>query len=81
MRIDVGAAVELDLWDTVLVASDGLMDNVHVHEIVEIVRKGPLSAAADALVDLAEQRMRDVRDGQPSKPDDLSFILYRNPTK
>lgn len=81
MRIDVGAAVELDLRDTVLVASDGLMDNVHVAEIIEIVRKGPLSAAADALVDLADQRMRDVRDGQPSKPDDLSFILYRNPTK
>ena len=39
-----------------------------------------MSAAADALVDLAGQRMRDVLDGQPSKPDDLSFILYRNPT-
>ena len=57
MRIDVGAAAELDLRDTILVASDGLMDNVHVDEVLEIVRKGPLPVAADGLVEMAGQRM------------------------
>ncbi len=78
MRIDVGAAVELNLRDTVLVASDGLMDNVHVDEIIEIVRKGPLENAVQGLVDIANQRMRDTDGEHPSKPDDLSLILFRN---
>jgi len=79
MGIDIGASVDLDIKDTVLLASDGLMDNVHVDEIVEIVRKGPLSDALHAVVDLAHQRMRNTEEGQPSKPDDLSLILFRKP--
>jgi len=79
MGIDVGAAVDLDIKDTILVASDGLMDNVHVDEIIEIVRKGPLSDALLAVVELAHQRMRNTEKGQPSKPDDLSLILFRKP--
>ena len=80
MRIDVGASVELDLRDTVLVASDGLMDNVHVDEIIEIVRKGPLPKAVDALAEIAHQRMHNSDSKHPSKPDDLSLILFRNTT-
>ena len=79
MRIDVGAAVELDLRDTILLASDGLMDNVHVDEMIELVRKGPLAHAVQNVVGLANQRMKNVKDGQPSKPDDLSLILFRKP--
>ncbi|MBT8088838.1 MAG: protein phosphatase 2C domain-containing protein [Gammaproteobacteria bacterium] len=77
MRIDVGATVKLNPRDTVIVASDGLMDNVHVEEIVECVRKGPLTDAVARAVDLAGQRMHVVGDGQPSKPDDLSLIVFR----
>jgi serine/threonine protein phosphatase PrpC len=79
MRIDVGAAVDLDLKDTILLASDGLMDNVHVDEIIEIVRKGPLAEALYGVVELANQRMWTAQKGLPSKPDDLSLILFRKP--
>jgi len=79
MGIDVGAAVDLDLRDTVLLASDGLMDNVHVDEIIEFVRKGPLADAMRGAVELANQRMQKAEEGQPSKPDDLSLILFRKP--
>ena len=79
MTIDVGAAVDLRPRDTVVLASDGVTDNVHIDEIVEIVRKGPLEAAADALIDKAVKRMATERRGQPSKPDDLSLIVYRKP--
>ncbi len=79
MGIEVGAAVDLDLKDTILLASDGLMDNVHVDEIIEFVRKGPLSDAMRGVVGLANQRMQKIQDGQPSKPDDLSLILFRKP--
>ncbi|MDH5260311.1 MAG: protein phosphatase 2C domain-containing protein [Gammaproteobacteria bacterium] len=79
MRIDIGTSVELDARDTVLVASDGLMDNVHVDEIIECVRKGPLSDAMRELVQLVGERMKEADGGQPSKPDDLSIILFRKP--
>ena len=79
MRIDVGAGVELRPRDTVLVASDGLTDNVHLDEIIEHVRKGGLAESASAVVNLAGQRMAKALPGQPSKPDDLSLILFRKP--
>ena len=79
MRIDVGATVELSPRDTILLASDGLMDNVHLDEIIECVRKGSLSEAARSVAELAHRRMHAPRAGQPSKPDDLSLILFRKP--
>ncbi len=79
MRIDMGAGVELRPRDTVLVASDGLTDNVHLEEIVERVRKGPLAEAAEAVASLARHRMANSEGRQPSKPDDLSLILFRKP--
>ena len=77
MRIEVGTAVGLAERDTVLVASDGLVDNLRVEEFVEIVRKGPLAAAADELVRRAAARMSRETDAHPSKPDDLTVVLYR----
>ena len=79
MRIDVGAGVELRPRDTVLVASDGLTDNVHIDEIVERIRTGTLAESAAAVISLAEQRMEGTIPGQPCKPDDLSLILFRKP--
>lgn len=77
MRIDIGATVELRPKDTVLVASDGLTDNIHLHEIKDLVRSGPLAQALDAIIKLAAHRMTAEPSRQPSKPDDLSIILFR----
>jgi serine/threonine protein phosphatase PrpC len=79
MRIDIGAEVKLQPRDTIIVASDGLMDNVLVGEILERVRKGPISNAADAVIALARRRMNGTAVEQPSKPDDLSVVLFRKP--
>jgi len=79
MRIDIGAEVTLRPRDTILLASDGLMDNVHVEEIIERVRKGPIDDAIARVVTLANRRMHGATPGQPSKPDDLSLILFRKP--
>ncbi len=81
MRIDVGAGIELRPRDTVVVATDGLTDNVHHEEIIEHVRKGPLLASAMAVADLAGRRMAGDGAGEPSKPDDLSLILFRKPDR
>lgn len=76
-HIEVGARRKMALRDTLLIASDGLFDNLHTEEIVEAVRKGPIQDAARRLMGLCERRMNDPVEGSPSKPDDLSLILYR----
>lgn len=77
MRIEVSAQLELAPRDTVVLASDGLLDNLYMSEIVEAARCGPLPERADRLVAMASERMS-VRDvSLPSKPDDLSIVLYR----
>lgn len=77
MRIEIGATLSLSLRDTVVLASDGLSDNVHLDEIVERVRKGPLHRAVDELAILGKERMQSQSEGAPSKPDDLTFIAIR----
>lgn len=79
MSIDIGAAVELAAFDTVLLASDGLTDNLHHDEIVERIRKGPLPGAVDGVVDMVVERMATDEPGVPSKPDDLSLVAFRKP--
>lgn len=77
MRIDIGAELRLRPRDTIMLASDGLMDNVHLNEIIERIRKGPLEDAAERVIALARHRMTATSATQPSKPDDLSLILFR----
>lgn len=80
LRIEVGPSLPLAARDTLLVASDGLTDNLTQDEIVAIVRKGSLMSAAEVLFTTARERMRAPRPEQPSKPDDLTFVLCR-PTR
>ena len=77
MRIEFGSPLELASRDTALLASDGLFDNLNPSEVVEIVRAGPLDRAASELAGRATERMHDPAPHHPSKPDDLTFILYR----
>jgi len=77
MRIEVGSPLVLAPRDTVLLGSDGLFDNLGFGEIVESIRVGPLRAAAQRLAELATKRMQEPIEGEPSKPDDLTFLLYR----
>jgi serine/threonine protein phosphatase PrpC len=77
MRVDVSTAIRLAPFDTVLLTSDGVLDNLYVDEIVNLIRVGPLAQAADNLVAAARARMT-TRDGDgPCKPDDLTIVLYR----
>lgn len=77
MRIEIGSATRMAARDTLLLATDGILDNASTEEIAEIVRKGPLDEAAIALRDLCRGRMRSDADDHPSKPDDLALILFR----
>lgn len=77
MRIEVGAPIELAARDTVLLATDGLWDNMALEEIVETIRSGSLATATETLAQTCGRRMRSAASNEPSKPDDLTFILFR----
>ncbi|MCC7475566.1 MAG: serine/threonine-protein phosphatase [Pirellulales bacterium] len=77
MRIEIGPPIELAPRDTLLLASDGLFDNLLPDEIVDKVRRGPLEEAVCELVQVAQQRMETPQGQTPSKPDDLTVIAYR----
>jgi serine/threonine protein phosphatase PrpC len=77
MRIEIGPVLHLAARDTVLLASDGLADNLTQREIAERARKTPLGEAAQRLVADARRRMTTPTPGEPSKPDDLTLILFR----
>lgn len=81
MRIDVGPAVRLRARDTILLASDGLTDNLHLDEVVNRIRCGPIDDAGKTLISLAARRMGDRQSSMPSKPDDLSVLLFRKPPR
>lgn len=75
MRIEIGSAVKTAKRDTVLLATDGLSDNLRTEEIIERIRKGNLIKAAKALVGRCAEQMQS---HEPhSKPDDLSVIAWR----
>ena len=78
LHIDMGLPRRLDPQDTLLLGSDGLFDNLRLEEIVHTIRRGSLASAASNLISLVQQRMS-ATDGasHPSKPDDLTFILFR----
>ena len=78
MRIEIGPTIPLALRDTLLLASDGLSDNLQLDEIILRANKGNPSSIATDLNTVAHQRMIEPTDGNPSKPDDLSIIVFRN---
>ena len=77
MRIELGPTIELARYDTVLVASDGLFDNLFQDEIAEGIRKGTLKDGLEALIATARARMEAQSAETPSKPDDLTAIAFR----
>ena len=77
MRIEIGPTQKMNPRDTLVIASDGLFDNLHTNEIVEIARKGPLDRVMRDLAALSRSRMVEHQEGQPCKPDDLTFVVWR----
>lgn len=77
MRIEIGSARPVAARDTLLLASDGLFDNLTPDEIIRTVRCGPLDRAAAELAQTCTARMPS-RDGPGTgKADDVTFVLYR----
>jgi PPM family protein phosphatase len=77
MRIEIGPPTEMAPRDTLVLASDGLVDNLLPTEIVEFIRSGPLNEGLSKMVAEVSRRMANRNGSDPSKPDDLTVIAYR----
>lgn len=77
MRIDIGPALRLAARDTIIVASDGVSDNLFDAEIVDLIRTGPLARCSARLMAECRRCMALTDRGHPGKPDDMTFILFR----
>ena len=77
LHIEHSGPVRLAARDTLVLASDGLFDNLLDGEIAELVRKGPLLASVTALAERAMQRMRRANGDESGKPDDLTVLVFR----
>lgn len=76
MRIEIGPTIQLAPRDRVILGSDGLFDNLHIEEITERLRKGPLARCVGDLAAEARRRMLEPRDGLPCKPDDMTMVAF-----
>lgn len=76
MRLEVGSEQPIAPYDTLLLASDGLTDNVFQDEMAATIRTGPLDTALLKLAEMTQTRMGNPSH-QPSKPDDFTTLLYR----
>lgn len=78
MRIEMGPSRKMAYRDTLLLTSDGLLDNLLTDEIVARCRKGPLPKGVEQLMTDAFKRMERGPNGtKPSKPDDLTVVAFR----
>jgi len=77
MRIEIGPSVQLAARDTVLMASDGLFDNLMFDDIVDRIRTGPMPHRVNELARTILRRMQSESTTRPSKPDDLTLVAFR----
>lgn len=76
-HIEMGLPHKMAPRDTIVLGSDGLFDNLRQAELVSIIRSGNMQLAGENLREKVLRRMHDEQGAGLSKPDDLSFILFR----
>lgn len=77
MRLEIGPTITIAARDTLLLASDGLSDNLFDNEIVELCRKGTMPDCTNNLVAECNRYMMHPSEDRVCRPDDLSFIMFR----
>jgi serine/threonine protein phosphatase PrpC len=76
MHVEVGSVRKVSSRDGLLVASDGVLDNLLMDEIVNLLRTGSAAIAATRIGALAWERMQTPQEGRPHKPDDMTLIVF-----
>ena len=77
MRIELGPSVKMAARDTLVVASDGLFDNFTPDDVAQMLKGGKLPKCAEQIAKSTRLRMTGENESVPSKPDDLTFLCFR----
>ena len=77
MHINIGPFIELTSFDTLILSSDGLSDNLYENEICDLIRKGSLLEGVSDLIEQCTKNMRSPMSDRRCHPDDLSLICFR----
>lgn len=77
MHVTVGPASRISPRDTLLLASDGLSDNVMPTELISRIRVGKAEDVVTSLKQTAHERMSGASGHSLGKPDDLTMIVFR----
>ena len=77
MKIEIGPSKQLATRDTLVVASDGLFDNVSTDRIAQLTRTAAVADVAAKLVAAVDHVITEAAVG---KPDDLAVIVFRPAT-
>jgi serine/threonine protein phosphatase PrpC len=77
MKLEIGTTAGFEPGDTLLIASDGLFDNLLTREVGELVRGEDLLGSISQMVGIACSRMAEPSAENPSKPDDLTVVAFK----
>ena len=77
MRLEIGPLIPVARFDTILLASDGLRDNLNQSTVIANIRSGKLDNAVQGLGNLCRGTMVDDATGHPGHPDDLTILAVR----
>ena len=76
MRLEIGPQIKLATYDTVLMATDGLSDNLTQEQVVTLIRTGHLEKSLGRLARSCRQMMVNA-ESEHGHPDDLTMVAIR----
>ena len=76
-RVEVGMRRRMAKRDTLILASDGLFDNLPMDEVSQTIRSGQLADISSELARQTAERVACDSNAFPSKPDDTTFVIFR----
>ncbi len=77
MRVEIGAPVQMAARDTLLLATDGVLENIERRDLIDQIRSGSLLQAATDLQARLRLTMAGVDPKLPAHPDDATALLFR----
>ena len=77
MRVEIGAPIQMADRDTLLLATDGVLENIERRDLIDQIRSGSLLQAATDLQARLRLTMAGVDPKLPAHPDDATALLFR----
>jgi PPM family protein phosphatase len=77
MQINIGPLIELSTFDTLILSSDAVSDNLYDDEICEHLRKESLLDGINELISDCRQNMHEQLPDRRCHPDDMTLISFR----